>query len=72
MQEKMMLLKNAYNSKNAFNTGVNEVKNKIPKVNNLATTTALTAVENKYLKLVTQSKKLTITLNLIKLKKYYY
>ena len=31
----------------AINTKINEVKNKIPHINNLATTTPLIAVENK-------------------------
>ena len=65
----MMLLKNAYNSKNAFNTGVNEVKNKIPKVNNLASTTALTAVENKIPKVSNLVKKTDYNTKLNKIEK---
>ena len=57
----MTLLKKMYNAKikniedkigdittsTALNAKINEVKNKIPDITNLATTTALTAVENK-------------------------
>ena len=37
----------ATTSTTALNNKINEIKNKIPSINNLATTTALTAVENK-------------------------
>ena len=36
----------------ALNAKINEVKNKIPNITNLATTTALTAVENKIHKML--------------------
>ena len=41
----------------ALNAKINEVKCEIPNITNLATTSTLTAVENKYLVLVIQSKK---------------
>ena len=62
----MTLLKKMYNAKikniedkigdittsTALNAKINEVKNKIPNITNLATTTALTAVENKIHKML--------------------
>ena len=51
----------------ALNAKINEVKGKIPSITNLATTVALTAVEIKYLMLVIQLKKTTITQKLVKL-----
>ena len=41
----------------------------MPNITNLATTAAHTGVEKKYLMLVVQSKKLTVTEKLMKLKK---
>ena len=49
---------------------MNEVKKKIHNINNLATTTALTAVENKISSVSNLDKKLTITQKLVKLKNY--
>ena len=44
------------------------IEAKIPDITNLATTTALTVVEDEIPDLVIQSKKLTITQKLVKLK----
>ena len=80
-----MLLKDEYNAKIkniedkttditnlatkiTLDTKINEVKGEIPSTNNLAITTVLTAVV-KYLMSVIQSKKLTITQKLMKLKR---
>ena len=49
---------------------MNEVKKKIPNINNLATTAALTAVENKISSVSNLDKKLPITQKLVKLKNY--
>ena len=49
---------------------MNEVKKKIPNINNSATTAALTAVENKISSVSNLDKKLTITQKLVKLKNY--
>ena len=40
-----------------YNTKISETENKIPSISGLATTSALTAVENKYVMLVISSKK---------------
>ena len=45
-----------------------KIEAKIPDITNLATTTALTVVEDEIPDLVIQSKKLTITQKLVKLK----
>ena len=50
----------------ALNAKINKVKNKIPSITNLSTTIDLPAFENKML--VMQSKKLTATQKLVKLK----
>ena len=51
------------------NDKINEVKHKIPKITNLATTSTLTAMENKILNVSNLVKKLTITQKFVKLKK---
>ena len=56
---------------------MNEVKREIPSITNLARTTVLTAVENKthnvsnLVKTITKTKTVTITQELVKMKKKY-
>ena len=52
----------------ALNSKINKVKNKVSNITNLGRTAPLTTVEIKYLMLVVQSKKLTITQKLVNLK----
>ena len=52
-----------------YNTKVSEIKYKIPSISDLATTSALTAVENKTPNVSNLVKKQTITQKLLKLKK---
>ena len=56
--------------KTDYNAKITEIEGKIPSISGLATTTALTAVENKIPNVSNLvKKKLTITQNLMKLKK---
>ena len=52
----------------SFSAGINEVKGETLNINNSATNTALTAVENKIPDVIDLVKKLTITQKLMKLK----
>ena len=56
-------------TKTILNTKINEVKTEIPSISGLATTSTLTAVENKVLNVSNLVKKLTMTQNLVKLKR---
>ena len=67
IEEKIPDFTNTTTTATAVNAKLNEARNKMPIITNLATTTALTAVENKYLIFVILSKKLTITQKLVKL-----
>ena len=67
IEEKIPDFANTTTTATAVNAKLNEVRNKMPIIINLATTTALTAVENKYFIFVILSKKLTITQKLVKL-----
>ena len=59
----MMMLK-----KDGYNANIKNIENKIPDITNVATTTALTAVENKASNVSKLVKKTTITHELVKLK----
>ena len=52
----------------SLNAKINEVKNKIPNITNLATGAALTTVENKIPNVSNLIKKLTLTQKLLKMK----
>ena len=54
-----------------YNSKISEIENKIPCISGLATTSALTAVGNKIPNVSNLVKKLTITQNLMNLKKNY-
>ena len=56
-------------TKTTFNAKINEVKGEILSISHLATTGALTAVENKIPNVSNLVKKLTITQKLIKLRR---
>ena len=59
-------------AKTTLNGKINEVKGEIPSISNLATTTALIAVENKITNVSNLFKKLTTTQKVVKLKKKKY
>ena len=80
----MSLKKDVYNAKNiedkildifnlateiALNAKINEVKGELPNITNLATTSALTVVENKMPSVSNLVKKLTIKQKLMKFKR---
>ena len=80
----MSLKKDVYNAKNiedkildifnlateiALNAKINEVKGELPNITNLATTSALTVIENKMPSVRKKKKKLTIKQKLMKFKR---
>ena len=58
--------------KTILNAKINEVKGEIPSITNLATTAALTAVKIKFLMLVIQLRKLTVTQKINEIEKKNY
>ena len=56
-------------TKTTLNAKINEVKGEVPSITNLATTTALTAVENKNLMLTIQLKKTNCTTKINEIQK---